>query len=116
MTVMRRTMGSMDELRDPAAVVPGWTLGWRLQRALAHAGLTTEEIAAELGVSRSTISRWLNDRGAPPRPVYIRMWALRCGVPYGWLKEGDTTTAKAVEGVSSRRSWTPLTLTYLTPA
>lgn len=64
--------------------VPEWTLGWRMQRALAHADMTVEQMGEEIGVSRSTISRWLNDRGEP-RIGYLKLWALRCGVPLGWL-------------------------------
>lgn len=63
---------------------PAWTLGWRLQRALAHAGLSIEEMAAELGVSRQTVSRWLNEHGSPKRG-YLTVWAMRCGVPFDWL-------------------------------
>lgn len=70
------------------ALVPEWTLGWRLQRALAHAGITTNDIATELEVSRATISRWINDHGAPPRAIYVKEWALRCGVPYEWIQHG----------------------------
>jgi transcriptional regulator with XRE-family HTH domain len=67
------------------AAVPEWTLGWRLQRALAHAGLTIDQMAQEIGVSRSTASRWINDHGAEPRIGYLKLWALRTGVPLSWL-------------------------------
>jgi transcriptional regulator with XRE-family HTH domain len=77
-------MSGMSEMA-PDGTVPEWTLGWRMQRALAHAGLSVEAMADELEVSRSTISRWINDRGAAPRNAYIKMWALRCGVSYEWL-------------------------------
>jgi transcriptional regulator with XRE-family HTH domain len=64
--------------------VPEWTLGWRLQRALAHAGVSVEEMADELGVTRQTIGRWLHERGEPKRG-YLKLWALRTGVPLAWL-------------------------------
>lgn len=69
--------------------VPTWTLGWRLQRALSFAGLSVEQMAEELGASRSSLSRWMNDRGSPPKAAYVKLWALRCGVPYEWLIHGD---------------------------
>ena len=78
----------MSELPVEGAV-PDWTLGWRMQRALAHAGISAGEMAAELEVSRGTLSRWLNDRGARPRAIYLRQWALRCGVSYRWLLNGN---------------------------
>jgi DNA-binding XRE family transcriptional regulator len=88
--------GGMTQQPDASspALVPEWTLGWRLQRALAHAGLTSNEIADDMEVSRTTISRWLNDRGAPPRTIYVRQWALRTGVPYPWLATGEAGNPK----------------------
>ena len=68
--------------------VPEWTLNWRMQRAMAHAGLQIDDLAGELGVSRSTVSRWLNEHGAPPRIGYLKLWAMRCGVPLDWLLSG----------------------------
>ncbi len=94
------------------ANIPEWTLGWRMQRALAHAGITVNEIADALDVSRGTISRWMNDKGAPPRPIYIREWALRTGVPYAWLTGGPNDWAAASAQVSDR-SRTASTLTGL---
>lgn len=78
--------------QQPAAApgtVPAWTLGWRLQRSLAHAGMSVSEMTWELEVSRGTISRWMADKGADPRDMYIRRWALRTGVPFTWLCHGD---------------------------
>ncbi|MGH3735856.1 MAG: helix-turn-helix domain-containing protein [Micromonosporaceae bacterium] len=72
-----------------AAAVPGWTLGWRLQRSLDWAGVSAQEMADELDVSRGTISRWCNDHGTPPRSIYVRAWATRCKVPMVWLQYGD---------------------------
>jgi transcriptional regulator with XRE-family HTH domain len=65
--------------------VPDWTLGWRMNRALAHAGVSVQEMASDLGVSRGTLSRWMSDHGAAPRAIYLKQWALRTGVDYGWL-------------------------------
>jgi transcriptional regulator with XRE-family HTH domain len=70
------------------AVIPEWTLGWRLQRALAEAGVSVQEMADELGVSRGTISRWCNDHGEPSRG-YLKLWSLRTGVDHDWLVSGD---------------------------
>jgi transcriptional regulator with XRE-family HTH domain len=72
--------------------VPQWTRGWRMRRALDHAGLTVETMIAELGVSRGTASRWLHDKG-PVRDIYLKQWALRCGVPFDWLKDGRMGTS-----------------------
>lgn len=67
--------------------IPEWTLGWRLQRSLAHADMSIDDMAAELGVSRQSVSRWVNDH-VDPRLGYLKLWALRTGVPLGWLVDG----------------------------
>lgn len=96
----------MSEMQQEPAV-PDWTLGWRLRRALDHAGLTVEEMADELGVSRSTVSRWVHDKG-PMRPLYQKVWALRCGVPADWLTgaasdpAGTSTTDQAENGTTGQ--------------
>lgn len=68
--------------------IPQLTLGWRLRLALAHAEYSVEGMAAELGVSRSTVSRWFKDEGTPPRRIYLAAWADRTGVPLEWLETG----------------------------
>ncbi|MPZ73993.1 MAG: helix-turn-helix domain-containing protein [Nitriliruptorales bacterium] len=77
---------SQPEMEQPA--IPEWTLGWRLQRALAWGNVSVQEMADELDVSRGTISRWCNDHGVP-RSIYLRAWAARCRVPYEWLINED---------------------------
>lgn len=70
-----------------ATDIPEWTLGWRLQRSLAHAGVSMDEMAEELGISRRMVSRWINEH-ARPRTAYLKVWALRTGVPLEWLLTG----------------------------
>jgi transcriptional regulator with XRE-family HTH domain len=76
--------------------IPAWTLGWKLKRALDHAGLSAQEMAAELGVHVGTVSRWMNDRETPRR-AYVMAWALRCGVSFGWLTETDVMPIQQVD-------------------
>jgi hypothetical protein len=78
-----------EQHEETPASVPRWTLGWRLQRSLAHGNVSVMDMAAELQVSRGTISRWMADKGAEPRDVYLKQWAMRTGVPYTWLCHGD---------------------------
>ena len=78
-------MQAMSEQTQQQGAIPAWSLGWRLNRALSHADISVQEMADELGVARSTISRWVNDHGTEPRAVYVKQWALRTGVDYRWL-------------------------------
>lgn len=90
-------------MSEPQTVqVPVWTLGWRMQRSLAHAGIGIDDISEELGVSRSTVSRWVNDH-ARPRIGYLKLWAMRCGVPLPWLVDGVDDE----EGSRTVLLWTP---------
>jgi transcriptional regulator with XRE-family HTH domain len=113
----------MTEMPDPR-LVPEWTLGWRLQRSLAHAEITVPEMADKLNVTRQTVRRWATDL-IVPKPIYVKEWALICGVPYSWLAYGHATgpTAGGEELLSdqfrngrgsSRRSLDPRKSTYFT--
>ena len=73
--------------------IPEWTLPWRLQRSLAHGSVSIDGMAAELGVSRQSVSRWLNGHGQP-RIGYLKLWAMRCGVPFSWLTEGEKVSIR----------------------
>lgn len=74
--------------------IPALTLGWRMQMALRHGGVSTREMAEELGVTRETCSRWAHDKGAPPRAAFVKMWALRTGVPYRWIAFGEAESPR----------------------
>lgn len=84
---------------QPAAAVPEWDLADRMRKALRHAGVGVQEIADYLGVARATVSTWINGRIEPSTQT-LRLWALRCGVPYEWLRDGFRTPG----------SWTPASL------
>jgi hypothetical protein len=38
-------------------------------------------------VHRNSVGTWLNRRSRP-RPANVRLWAMRTGVPYEWLRYG----------------------------
>ena len=59
-----------------------------MQRSLDHADLTVPQMAAELGVSRVSVWGWLHGR-QKPRPVILKLWAIRTGVSYEWLVRDD---------------------------
>lgn len=69
--------------------VPEWDLADRMRKGLREADISVQEIADYLGVGRNTVSRWINGRIAPSVQT-LRLWALRTGVPYAWLRDGTT--------------------------
>lgn len=93
-------MTDMSEMQSE--VVPPITLGMRMNAALTYAGMSVEAMAAEMEVSRSSLSRWLNDRG-PVKAVVLKQWALRCGVSYDWLRTGAPTTGRCLGDIPGAR-------------
>lgn len=66
--------------------IPTWTVSDRLRKARESAGLTHDELAELVGVSRSTIYNyespdWDRDR----RPQTIWLWAFACDVDAAWI-------------------------------
>ena len=68
--------------------VPTFTLGDRMWKARRHAEISTAEMASFLSVTRKTINNYEQERTTVPGAV-LRVWAMRCGVPYEWLLSGD---------------------------
>ena len=72
--------------------IPPLTLGLRLKMAMNFAGYDRVDMAAELGVDKSTISRWTNDDGAPPNRGYVLAWAVFTHCDVQWLLTGELTS------------------------
>lgn len=69
--------------------MPQWDVADRLRKAMRHAGLGVQDMAGYLGVTRGTVSTWINGRIVPSTQT-LRLWALRCGVSYDWLAGGQS--------------------------
>jgi transcriptional regulator with XRE-family HTH domain len=70
---------------DPwAGCIPEWDLADHLRKALRVADIGAQEMADYLEVSRTTISNYINGHTRPTGPI-LRIWALRCDVPFEWL-------------------------------
>ena len=72
--------------------MPQWDLADRMRKALRQADTGVSEIADYLGVSRTSVSNWINGR-VPPSTQTLRLWAIRCGVSYDWLRDGPSVVA-----------------------
>jgi transcriptional regulator with XRE-family HTH domain len=68
--------------------IPEVSLGWRLKMSLHAAGMHAHVMAEQLGVSRATVSRWMSDKGTPPRKAFVRQWAALTHVDPDWLLTG----------------------------
>jgi transcriptional regulator with XRE-family HTH domain len=74
-----------EQVRSRSELEPD--LADRLAKSLLVAGMSVAEMAAFQGVHRNSVGAWLNRR-TQPKPANLRLWAIRTGVPYGWLCHG----------------------------
>lgn len=68
-------------------VIPEWTVGDRMRKALEDRGLGVAEAALRFGVGRNTISNWIHGRTTPPA-IVLEVWADYTNVPLSWLQTG----------------------------
>jgi DNA-binding XRE family transcriptional regulator len=55
-----------------------------MRKAREYANLKQTEMAAEIGIGRSSIINYEGGKAEPPRPVLLA-WAMCTGVSYKWL-------------------------------
>jgi len=67
--------------------VPPIEVRHRLRIAREFAGLEQDQLAEMIGVSRGTIGNAEKGR-VKARDITINAWALACGVPRSWIKNG----------------------------
>lgn len=82
--------------------IPTFTIGDRLRKARETTGLDQATFAAEIGVSRQTVS---NAETEHVRPLHITLlaWAARTGVPLAWLETGELPARPGHPGHPGRR-------------
>ena len=61
-----------------------FTLADRLRKSLSAAETSVNGMASELGVSRQSVTRWINDQGRPTMSTLIA-WSTITGAPLEWL-------------------------------
>ena len=94
MTVGKRPSGVAEA---PTGVIPEFVLCDRVRKSLTHADIGVAEMAEYFGVSRNTVSAWINGRVTPSVQT-LRLWAHRTGVDYEWLSTGKTPRPEVSEG------------------
>ncbi len=84
------------------------TLGQRLQKARKESGLSQEELAEQLGVSRQAVSKWENDSGYPEMEKMIRLSQIyQVSLDYlvGNGQEQEHTDETLQQGGMSAMNW-----------
>ena len=64
-----------------------WDLADRLRKSLRVSGVPVHDMADSLGVSRNTVSNWINGRGIPGHQQLV-VWAAITDAPACWLETG----------------------------
>ncbi len=85
--------------QTPSGAIPQWDLSDRMRKCLSYSGIGVSEIATYFGVSRNTISSWINGR-VEPSVQAMRLWAIKTGVDYEWLKTGEAPHPEEDEGLA----------------
>lgn len=83
--------------------IPTFTLGDRLAKSRDVAGLSVQQMARELGVSRNTVSGWEHDR-VPATRATLLAYASVTGVPMWWLEGTEPPDAAVNDRRSTGRS------------
>ena len=66
----------------------------RIRRALRVSGVSVQDLADALEVSRNTVGNWINGHG-PVRVSHLMAIAAITGAPFAWLKDGNSPSATA---------------------
>jgi len=76
-------------MRNDQGAVPQWHTGDRLRKAREAAGLTQQQLAEFVEISRATVSAYENNAKKPSGPFLV-VWAARTGVSKDWIRTGNT--------------------------
>ena len=74
------------------------TFGEKLQKLRKEAGLSQEEFADQMGVSRQAVSKWERDSGYPETEKIIRMGRIFHVTLDYLLNEGEGQSEDLAEG------------------
>ena len=82
---------------------PQWTLADRMRKSRTDAGLTAQQIADAIGISRKSVTNYETGSTHPLRPI-LAAWAEVTGTYVEWLESG---TAPFPRGLTDTGSDTP---------
>jgi DNA-binding XRE family transcriptional regulator len=67
-------------------VIPRWTVPDKIRKAREHAGLSQQELADRLSVTRTSVVNWERGHTRPLRLI-LRLLAAETGVDEQWLSQ-----------------------------
>ncbi|WVX89106.1 immunity repressor [Gordonia phage Hibiscus] len=72
-----------------SGLIPEFDKADRLKKAISVSGVSMAAMADYLDIKRETLSRYVNGKAEAP-VAYVRLIALRTGVPFEWIETGNT--------------------------
>ena len=88
------------------------TLGERIKEARKQCGLSQEQLAEKLAVSRSAVAKWETDKGIPDIANLIAI-SDEFGLSLDELIKDNVAVKKKIIADSSAKKWHILTIVYL---
>jgi transcriptional regulator with XRE-family HTH domain len=90
--------------QDQPVGIPEWDLTDRLRKSLRSSRLSVQAMADHLDVHRKTVGNYLSGATRPTTST-LRVWAMRCGVPFDWLAYGIEAPDSGPDQGISALSW-----------
>ena len=84
--ILRKLTRMTFQVAPEAGKIPEFSKNDRLRKAREIAGISQEEMAAAIGISRRSLSRYENHGGVPRSATLL--YSLRSGVPIEWIETG----------------------------
>ena len=88
------------------------TLGEKIKEARKQCGLSQEQLAEKLAVSRSAVTKWETDKGIPDIANLIAI-SDEFGLSLDELIKDNVAVKKKIIADSSAKKWHILTIVYL---
>ena len=88
------------------------TLGEKIKEARKQCGLSQEQLAEKLAVSRSAVAKWETDKGSPDIANLIAI-SDEFGLSLDELIKDNVAVKKKIIADSSAKKWHILTIVYL---
>ena len=73
-----------------AGLIPEFTFADRCRKARELTGMSKEDFADRIGVTRHTVSNYEAGRTTRPQRLVLSQWAMATGVDRDWLLTGET--------------------------
>jgi DNA-binding transcriptional regulator YiaG len=100
-TVHTEGMSEMTNMDTVAEVSLEWDVADRLRKSLRASGIGVQDMADYLGMSRNSVSNWVNGRAVPDHRTLL-VWSMKTGAPLAWLEHGDEAPSVRRQGLEPR--------------